>query len=113
VIVVLNDAWYGNIRQEQIHKYGARTIGVDFGPVDYAKVAEGLGVPSHTATGLEQLGDLVAAGFAAARPTLIDVPINPGLSAWTYPLFRPSERMADRRSDEHTDGQANGRAVSR
>lgn len=106
VIVVLNDAGYGNIRQEQIHKYGARTIGVDFGPVDYAKVAEGLGVGSHTATGLGQLGRLVAAGFAAARPTLIDVPIDPGLSAWTYPLFRPFERSADGRHDQHTDGQA-------
>lgn len=95
VVVVMNDGGYGNIRQEQVFKYGQRTIGVDFGPADYAKVAEGLGLASGTATSLKSAGDLVAGALAAGRPALIDVPIDPTPSAWTYPLFRPYQAPAE------------------
>jgi len=91
VIVVLNDGGYGNIRQEQVLKYGPRTIGVDFGAAQYATVAEGLGIRAHVARSLKAAGELVADAFLAARPVLVEVRIDPSISAWTYPMFRPFE----------------------
>jgi acetolactate synthase-1/2/3 large subunit len=91
VVVVLNDAGYGNIRQEQIKHYQGRTIGVDFGPADYAQVARGLGLAAERVTNLEKLGELVAAALAGNSPVLFDVPIDPDMSVWSYPAFRPYE----------------------
>ncbi|MDQ0745976.1 acetolactate synthase-1/2/3 large subunit [Streptomyces africanus] len=93
-VVVLNDSGYGNIRQEQIVHYGNRTIGVDFGPSDYAVVARGLGLSAERITGLEELakrvGETLDVG-AGHSPALFDVPIDQSVNAWTYPAFRPYE----------------------
>ncbi|MFK4103982.1 thiamine pyrophosphate-binding protein [Streptomyces sp. NPDC019531] len=90
-VVVLNDAGYGNIRQEQIVHYGNRTIGVDFGPSDYAWVARGLGLPAERTTGLEELAKRVGETLEGRSPALFDVPIDQSVNAWTYPAFRPYE----------------------
>ena len=87
VVVVLNDAGYGNIRQEQLLHFGNRTIGVDFGPADYAKAAEGLGIPARRMTDLRELASAVEKAFAGDSPVLFDVPIDRSISAWTYPAF--------------------------
>ena len=87
VVVVLNDAGYGNIRQEQLLHFGNRTIGVDFGPADYAKAAEGLGIPAKRMTSLRELASAVEKAFAGNSPVLFDVPIDRDISAWTYPAF--------------------------
>lgn len=87
-VVVLNDAGYGNIRQEQIVKYGPRTIGVDFGDVDYARVAEGLGLRAARVTDLTLLAKGVGEALHGDRPVLFDVPIDPDVNAWTYPAFQ-------------------------
>jgi acetolactate synthase-1/2/3 large subunit len=92
VIVVMNDAGYGNIRQEQILHYDNRTIGVDFGPADYAQVARGLGLAAERVNDLDELCKKVKAAFAGSTPVLFDVPINREISAWTYPLFAPYRR---------------------
>jgi len=89
VVVVLNDAGYGNIRQEQIEHFNGRTIGVDFGPSNYATVAEGLGLRSERITDLDLLVQRVSEAFDGDTPVLFDVPIDPDISAWTYPAFRP------------------------
>ncbi|MFC4009307.1 thiamine pyrophosphate-binding protein [Nonomuraea purpurea] len=90
-VVVLNDAGYGNIRQEQIVKYGPRTIGVDFGPADYAQVAAGLGLSAQRVTDLDELAARVSETLAGRTPALFDVPIDPEVNAWTYPAFRKYE----------------------
>jgi len=90
-VVVLNDAGYGNIRQEQIVHYDNRTIGVDFGPCDYAWVARGLGLPAERTTGLEELAKHVGETLEGCSPALFDVPIDQSVNAWTYPAFRPYE----------------------
>ncbi|MFE1294939.1 thiamine pyrophosphate-binding protein [Streptomyces sp. NPDC058731] len=90
-VVVLNDAGYGNIRQEQIVHYDNRTIGVDFGPSDYARVARGLGLPAERTTRLEDLVKHVAETLEGRTPALFDVPIDRSVNAWTYPAFRPYE----------------------
>jgi acetolactate synthase-1/2/3 large subunit len=69
-IIVLNDSSYGNIRQEQVLHFNGRTIGVDFGHVDFGAVARGMGVDGEVITDL-------------------DVPIDRDVNAWTFPSFAP------------------------
>lgn len=87
VVVVLNDDSYGNIRQEQEVHFNGRTIGVDFGPSNYALVAEGLGLSAKRITRLDELADAVARAFAGDVPVLFDAPIDRNVNAWTYPAF--------------------------
>lgn len=87
-IVVLNDASYGNIRQEQEIHFNGRTIGVDFGHVDFGIVARGMGVEGEVISNLEQLQNRVSEVFATGHPALIDVPIDRNFNAWTYDSFQ-------------------------
>ncbi|MBK0868924.1 thiamine pyrophosphate-binding protein [Saccharopolyspora sp. HNM0986] len=89
VLAVFNDSSYGNIRQEQELHFRGRTTGVDFGEIDFAQVAAGMGVAALRVT---EVGELMAAAkdaFATARPFLIDVALDRTANAWTYPAFAP------------------------
>jgi acetolactate synthase I/II/III large subunit len=90
-IVVLNDSSYGNIRQEQVLHFDGRTIGVDFGPVDFGAVARGMGVPGAVVTDLDDLRKRVAETLDQGTPAVFDVPIDRDVNAWTFPAFAPYE----------------------
>lgn len=90
-VVVFNDNAYGNIRQEQILFFNNRTIGVDFGRVNFAQVALGMGMQGEGITSLDVLTKRVSEVLVGNRPALFDVPIDPDLSAWTYPAFVSAE----------------------
>jgi acetolactate synthase-1/2/3 large subunit len=92
VIVVMNDSGYGNIRQEQVVHYGdGRTIGVDFGDVDYAGVARACGVDAVRVTDEAALREAVANAVATPGPFVVEVVQDPAINAWTYPLFASYE----------------------
>jgi acetolactate synthase I/II/III large subunit len=90
-VVVLNDDGYGNIRQEQVIYYDGRTIGVDFGPSDYAQVAQGLGLAAERIDDLDVLAKRVGEALTGDTPTLFDVPLDRAVNAWTFPAFRAYE----------------------
>jgi acetolactate synthase-1/2/3 large subunit len=90
-LVVLNDSSYGNIRQEQVLHFNGRTIGVDFGPVDFGAVARGMGVPGAVVTDLDDLRKRVAETLDQGTPAVFDVPIDRDVNAWTFPAFAPYE----------------------
>jgi acetolactate synthase-1/2/3 large subunit len=90
-IVVLNDSSYGNIRQEQELHFNGRTIGVDFGQVDFGMVARGMGVPGEVISDLDTLVRRVGEVLRGDGPALIDVPLDREASAWTYHAFVPYE----------------------
>ncbi|MEU6132459.1 thiamine pyrophosphate-binding protein [Saccharopolyspora sp. NPDC047091] len=89
VLVVLNDSSYGNIRQEQELHFDGRTTGVDFGDVDFARVAAGMGVAAARVTEVDELLTTAKDAFATGRPFLIDVVLDRAANAWTYPAFTP------------------------
>ncbi|WP_190816276.1 thiamine pyrophosphate-binding protein [Saccharopolyspora pogona] len=86
-IVVLNDSSYGNIRQEQELHFNGRTIGVDFGPVDFGMAARAMGVDGEMINSLPELRRRVADAFAAGEPVVLDVRIDRTVNAWTFPSF--------------------------
>jgi len=90
-LVVLDDASYGNIRQEQELHFG-RTIGVDFGTVDFAAVARGMGIDGEVVGDLNTLAQRVGEALTSgSAPVLLDVPLDREVSAWTYHAFVPYE----------------------
>ncbi|GAA3361174.1 thiamine pyrophosphate-binding protein [Saccharopolyspora gregorii] len=89
VLVVLNDSSYGNIRQEQELHFDGRTTGVDFGDVDFARVAAGMGVAAARVTEVDELLTTAKDAFATGRPFLVDVVLDRAANAWTYPAFTP------------------------
>ncbi|MEU6643467.1 thiamine pyrophosphate-binding protein [Saccharomonospora sp. NPDC046836] len=86
-VVVLNDSSYGNIRQEQELHFNGRTVGVDFGPVDFGMAARAMGVDGEVISSLPKLRRRVADAFVAGKPVVIDVPIDRDVNAWTFPSF--------------------------
>jgi acetolactate synthase-1/2/3 large subunit len=88
-VVVLNDASYGNIRQEQIVHFEGRTVGVDYTVTDFGVVSSALGIPGSRVQGLAELARGAREALSGDHPVLLDVLIDREVNAWTYPAFRP------------------------
>jgi acetolactate synthase-1/2/3 large subunit len=76
VVIVLSDRSLYLIRMHQERK-GFTAGGVDFGPIDYARIAPGFGAQGFRAMTWSEFEAALAAGLAADRPTVIEVPIDP------------------------------------
>jgi acetolactate synthase-1/2/3 large subunit len=85
-IILLNDSAYGNIKQEEEHKYGPRYIGVDFGPTEYADVARAMGADGETVLDDVALGGALDRALSSKGPYLADVRIDGSISVWRRPI---------------------------
>ncbi|MFM7120075.1 MAG: thiamine pyrophosphate-dependent enzyme, partial [Gammaproteobacteria bacterium] len=72
VICVFNDSGYGVLRWLQETRLG-RINETDLGKVDFAKMAESMGVPGQRVRSVEAFEAALDAGMAATGPYLIDV----------------------------------------
>ncbi|MDZ7670010.1 MAG: thiamine pyrophosphate-binding protein [Gammaproteobacteria bacterium] len=72
VIVVFNDGGYGVLRWLQETRFG-RINETDLGTVDFARMAESMGVPGCRVASVAQFDEALDAGMAAPGPYLIDV----------------------------------------
>lgn len=81
VVVVFNDSELSSIKTQQAEHYNERHIGVDYTDVDFATVAEGFGARGVRATTAEAVTNAIDQAVTAARPTVIDVPIDPSVKA--------------------------------
>jgi acetolactate synthase-1/2/3 large subunit len=75
-VVVANNGGLGMVRDNQ---KGRRT-GVDFAPMDFARIAEGMGCRGVRAEDPSALTDALAEARASGEPTLIDARIDPDAS---------------------------------
>ena len=57
--------------------YDNRVIASEFTNPDFVRLAESFGVLGLRAETPDALRDAIGTGFAAARPTLIEVPVGP------------------------------------
>jgi acetolactate synthase-1/2/3 large subunit len=76
LVVVLCDRSLHLIRLHQERK-GFQAAGVDFGPINFAGIAPGLGCHGVRARTWQEFDAAVTAGLTAERPTVIEVPIDP------------------------------------
>jgi acetolactate synthase-1/2/3 large subunit len=72
VIVVFNDGGYGVLRWLQDTRFG-RINETDLGTVDFAAMAESMGVPGCRVGSVAELDEALDAGMAAPGPYLIDL----------------------------------------
>jgi acetolactate synthase-1/2/3 large subunit len=75
-VVVLCDRSLHLIRLHQERK-GFQAAGVDFGPIDFAGIAPGLGCRGVRTLTWRDFDEAVAAALTADRPTVIEVPVDP------------------------------------
>jgi acetolactate synthase-1/2/3 large subunit len=72
VVCVFNDGGYGVLRWLQDTRFG-RINETDLGKMDFAKMAESMGVPGERVQSVQELEAAVDRGMAASGPYLVDV----------------------------------------
>jgi acetolactate synthase-1/2/3 large subunit len=72
LIVVFNDGGYGVLRWLQETRFG-RINETDLGTVDFAAMAESMGVPGRRVASVAELEEALDVGMAAPGPYLIDL----------------------------------------
>jgi acetolactate synthase-1/2/3 large subunit len=72
VIVVFNDGGYGVLRWLQDTRFG-RINETDLGTVNFARMAESMGVPGKRVASVAEFEEALDTGMAAPGPYLIDV----------------------------------------
>ncbi|MBS0519661.1 MAG: TPP-binding protein [Proteobacteria bacterium] len=82
VVVVFDNAAFGNVRRIQQERYGNRLIASDLQNPDFAKLAESFGVASFKAHDAGQLEEALRKAFALDAPALVWVPHGDVPSPW-------------------------------
>jgi acetolactate synthase-1/2/3 large subunit len=76
-VIVMDNSGLGLVRQQQDLFYGGRRFACEFRRrVDFARIAEGFGLPAFTLGGPGDPLDALAAGLSAQGPCLIHAPIR-------------------------------------
>jgi acetolactate synthase-1/2/3 large subunit len=76
VVVVFNNGEYGNVAQMQRELYGGRRIATDLVNPDFVALARAFGARGRRARDPSELRAELEAGFGAAGPTVIEVPVG-------------------------------------
>ncbi|WP_297216951.1 thiamine pyrophosphate-binding protein [Thermoplasma sp.] len=78
--VVLNDDSWGMIKSGQTLYYDKRYVGVDFGSMDYAEIAKGMGCFGETVRTPSELKEGLRRAEKSNLPAVLDVKIEKGLT---------------------------------
>jgi len=93
VAVVFSDGAFGNVQRMQKKDHGGRVIATDLENPDFVKLAEAFGALGLRAHTPEELAAAISQGFAAERPTLIEVPVGEMPAPWSL-YYLPRNRPA-------------------
>src|SRR5690606_31142710 len=86
-IIVINNGSLGQIKWEQMLFLGNPEFGCDLAPVDFARVAEGLGVPGRRITSPAQVQGAIEELLGSEGPMLLDAVVDPD-----EPMLPPKRR---------------------
>lgn len=75
VHIIWNDGYYDMVKFQEEIKYG-HSAGVDFGPVDFVKLAEGYGAKGLRVEKPEELGKILDEAFQTEGPVVVDIPVD-------------------------------------
>ena len=82
VVVVFDNAAFGNVKRIQQERYGNRLIASDLQNPDFVRLADSFGVASFQATDAAQLEEALHKAFALDAPALVHVPHGDVPSPW-------------------------------
>ena len=71
--LVFNDRGYGILRNYQTNNFGGRHIATDLEPVDFAAVAQGMGVAARKVPTKDDFSAAISWALAQPGPTLLDI----------------------------------------
>jgi acetolactate synthase I/II/III large subunit len=92
VTVLFNNSCYGNVRRDQIERYGGRLLGVDLHNPDFIKLTESFGALGLRASTPAELKAALERALAADLPVVIEVPVNQGEETSPWPFIYPTGR---------------------
>jgi acetolactate synthase I/II/III large subunit len=86
VTIVFNNSSYGNVRRDQIERYGGRFLGAELRNPDFVKLAESFGALALRADTPAELRAALEKALAAGAPAVIEVRSPPGgeTSPWSF-----------------------------
>ncbi len=87
VVVVFDNAGFGNVRRIQEEQYGNRTIACDLVNPDFLKLADAFGVAGFRAREPQDLESALRAALALDAPALVHVPCGAMPSPWDLILM--------------------------
>lgn len=74
--VVMNDGGYGVLRGLQASAFDGRWENTDLGKIDFAAMAESLGVPAARVNSVDAFGSAITEAFSMAGPYLVDFDVT-------------------------------------
>ena len=89
VVVLFNNASYGNVMRDQRERFGNRIIGAALENPDFQLLAQAYGIDSVQVTSPEQLRPALQRALAASKPALIEVVIAQGSEASPWAFLGP------------------------
>jgi len=86
VALVFNNRSYGNVRRDQLTRFGGRVIGANLQTPDFVKLADAFGVQAARVSTPDQLRKTLERAVAANAPWLIEVdtPIDSETDPWRF-----------------------------
>ena len=90
VTIVFNNNAYGNVRRDQLERFGGRLIGSELDNPDFIKLAESFGVAGIRVTSPDALRPALERALAADAPVVIEVPVEPDSEASPWRYIHPS-----------------------
>lgn len=94
IVCVFNDAGYGVLRVIQDSVFGHRH-GTDLQPLDFVKIAEGMGVRAVKVVGVDEFESAFGAAVAYDGPTLLDIDMG-SLAPISFALPAHQRRKANK-----------------
>ncbi len=82
VTLIFNNSAYGNVKREQVEKYGNRVIASDLTNPDFVKLAEAYGAQGLRAHTADEMAAAIRKGFDYNGPTVIEIPVGDLPSPW-------------------------------
>jgi acetolactate synthase-1/2/3 large subunit len=90
VTLVFNNGSYGNVRRDQIERYGGRFLGAELTNPDFVKLAESFGAMGLKVESPAALRPALERALAADAPVVIEVMGAPGGEASPWPFLHPA-----------------------
>ena len=92
IVLIFNNNSFGNVRRDQIERYGGRVFGSELVNPDFLKLADSFGAESFRADTPAELRRCLQSSLADSsdKPTVIEVPCDRGSETSPFGLLQPA-----------------------
>jgi len=95
ITLVFNNQSYGNVRRDQMLRYGGRVVGSELNNPDFVQLAESFGAAGYRVTTPEQLKPLLAKAIDADKPAVIEVMVEMGSETAPWKFIQMPQKPWD------------------